>query len=209
MSNGYFYGGCAVVALAAVYISTTRVLPNQVAYFRTMGSYVDCGPLVKVMVDNKEETSHAYYGPGLHFNWPFIQSADKMQVSQRLTDPHTTKATLGQQNQPAEFDYQVMVNVPAHGTHLPNGQYIDSVYHLLYEVGQVGSSDVDATVDRYIDAGLNKALAPIEPDELSTKRETILTTVTGGVRKDLAELGVLLDSDIKITRSELQGAWKE
>jgi hypothetical protein len=217
--------GAGSLAAAGLFIDSFAVVgPNQVACFRTLGT-PDCGPSIQVKVDGKMETSHAYYTQGLHWPLvPFFTTVDTIQISKRLTPPHTNHLTLGQQNQPAEIDYRLLVNIPQYGMHRPDGTYVDSVYNLLYGLGPVGSTDVDSTVDTVVDAGINKAFSPIEPDNMSSQRGVIIdggdlvlpngtTTHTDGITKkvagDLAQLGVDLASDIKITRAELQGAWKE
>src|SRR5271154_2057791 len=91
----------ALVAIAIITVSdcVTVLGPNQVACFRTFGN-PDCGPPIQVAFGKRTETSHQYYGQGLHFIWPWITAVDKLQISQRLTDPNTVSLTLGRQNQP-------------------------------------------------------------------------------------------------------------
>lgn len=191
-----------------------QVETNEVACFRTWGN-VDCGPIIDKTAQDKNGNDvkvkgYQYYGPGLKFYfWPFT-TMDTIQISQRLTDQHTVKLTMGKQNQPAEVDYQLLVNVPKDGMVVgSNKTYIDSPYHLMYEIGKVGSGDVESIVDRIIDAGLNQAFAPMEPDTLSDQRDQIIESVSIKVGDDLGRLGVKMDSDIKVSRAELGGAWKE
>ncbi len=132
-----------------------------------------------------------------------------MEISQRLTDLQTVKVTLGQQNQPAAVDYQTMVSIPRGGMLGPDGQYVDSVYNLLYGVGNAGNADVNGTVDHVINAALNRAFAPIEPDNISEQRNAILADTSKDVAASLARLGVKMDAPIMISKFELEGAWKE
>ena len=205
-------GVVGVAVVATLFDVPVSVGSNQVACFRTFGGYVDCGPLVQKQVADEAGVvrtvqGYQYYGPGLHMKWPWISGADKIQVSQRLTDLHTAKLTLGAQNQPAEVDYQIIVDVPKDGM-FSKGKYVDSVYHLMYEMGEAGSVGVNDLVDRFLDAGLGKAFAPTEPDVLSVKRTEILADVTNQVSGDLGQLGVKVISELKAPRTELLGSWK-
>lgn len=221
--RGGVLGFVALLIFLSILESVTIVNPSQVACFRTFGN-PDCGPEITVALDQMAPDksgrmthhyvavrSHRYYGQGLHFVFPWITTVDKIQVSQRLTDLHTVRLTLGQQNQPAEVDYRMLVDVPVHGMIRPDGTYVDSVYHLMYQLGSAGSSDVNAIVDNVADAGLNSGFAPIEPDNISARRNQTIATVSANVAADLAQLGVQMPagSQIKVARLELEGAWKD
>jgi regulator of protease activity HflC (stomatin/prohibitin superfamily) len=149
-----------VFAFIAIKDSFYTVDPSERANLRRMGTVVYDTPV----------------GPGVHFKFPFIDSADKIQVSLRtLHVPAFDVNTVDNQKISLEinFNYTVPTN---------------KVNHLLYEIGRSGSTDIDENIIPVTKDRASRVFAQQNTTTISQNREAIQAQVTKEVSDAVTQL---------------------
>ena len=121
-------------------------------------------------------TSDKPFGPGLHFRMPFVTSVDRAQVS--LTNLHIPIFSVNTiDNQKIDIDINVSYLTPE-----------SAVYHLLYEVGRSGNSDIRENVIPVVQDRISRIFSIKNTNNISELREGIQAETTNAVRTALKDL---------------------
>ncbi len=114
--------------------------------------------------------------PGLHFKAPFIDTADKLQVSLRtLHIPKFDVTTVD--NQKVTLDMNFNYTVP-----------LDKIYHLMYEVGKAGHYDIDEQVIPVAMDRASRVLSRQNMVSVNLEREKIQKEIETNVSEAVKEL---------------------
>jgi len=121
-------------------------------------------------------TSEKPLGPGLHFRSPLFTSVDRAQVS--LTNLHIPQFSVNTiDNQKIDLDINVSYLVPE-----------SAVYHLLYEVGRSGDTDIRENVIPVVQDRVSRIFSTKNTNGISEQREGIQAETTIAVRNALKDL---------------------
>ena len=140
-------------------------------------SFFTVDPAERAMVRQfGQVTSATPFGPGLHFRIPFITSVDRAQVS--LTNLHIPVFSVNTiDNQKIDLDINVSYLTPE-----------SAVYHLLYEVGRSGNSDIRENVIPVVQDRISRIFSVKNTNTISELREGIQAETTNAVRTALKDL---------------------
>ncbi len=152
--------GLIAAAGYVAYNSFFIVHPAERAMVRVLGKVASEKPL----------------GPGLHFRAPLISVVDRAQVS--LTNLHIPVFSVNTiDNQKIDLDINVSYLIPE-----------SAVYHLLYEVGRSGDSDIRENVVPVVQDRISRIFSVKNTNGISEQREGIQAETTLAVTKALKEL---------------------
>ena len=152
--------GLIAAAGYVAYNSFFIVHPAERAMVRVLGKVASEKPL----------------GPGLHFRAPLISVVDRAQVS--LTNLHIPVFSVNTiDNQKIDLDINVSYVIPE-----------SAVFHLLYEVGRSGSSDIRENVVPVVQDRISRIFSVKNTNNISEQREGIQAEVTLAVQKTLKDL---------------------
>jgi regulator of protease activity HflC (stomatin/prohibitin superfamily) len=150
----------AGVLLYAVTDSYFIVQPTEMAGVRRLGTVLTKQPL----------------GPGFYFKAPFIDHADKLQVSiDTYRIDHLRVYTVD--NQSVEISVGVTYRIPG-----------DAVLKLLYEVGRSGNFDINRNLEQIIADRTLRLFARRNTVKISEEREQIAGEVRVSVGQSVREL---------------------
>ena len=140
-------------------------------------SYFTVDPAERAMVRLLGQvTSEKPLGPGLHLRVPFVSVVDKAQVS--LTNLHIPVFSVNTiDNQKIDLDINVSYLVPE-----------SAVYHLLYEVGRSGNSDIRENVVPVVQDRVSRIFSTKNTNGISEQREGIQAETINAVRAALKDL---------------------
>lgn len=162
---GGFGAGCLTLTLAASY----SVPQTDLAYVTQFGRVVNraAGPV----------------HPGLHFKLPLVQHSDTLRIT-RDTDELGTVDALTKDTQAISFRVSVTASVPP-----------EAVYHLLYEVGRSGNTDLKRNYDATLLLELRNVVSRHTITEIAGEgREQVLAEFQIAARDELRRLyGVSVD----------------
>ncbi len=152
--------GVGAVLLMAAMQSVFTVNPAERAMVRMLGSVTSEKPL----------------GPGMHFRVPFITHVDRAQVS--LTNLHIPVFSVNTiDNQKIDLDINVSYLIPE-----------TAVYHLLYEVGRSGDSDIRENIVPVVQDRISRIFSTKNTNNISEQREGIQSETTRAVQGALKDL---------------------
>ena len=121
-------------------------------------------------------TTEKPLGPGLHFRSPIFAQVDRAQVS--LTNLHIPVFSVNTiDNQKIDLDINVSYLVPE-----------SAVFHLLYEVGRAGDSDIRENVVPVVQDRVSRIFSTKNTNGISEQREGIQAETTNAVRGALKDL---------------------
>ena len=155
-------GGIGFAALAGLALlqSIFTVNPTERAMVRMLGKVTSEKPL----------------GPGLHFRVPFISNVDRAQVS--LTNLHIPQFSVNTiDNQKIDLDINVSYLIPE-----------SAVYHLLYEVGRSGDTDIRENIVPVVQDRVSRIFSVKNTNGISEQREGIQAETTRAVQAALKDL---------------------
>jgi regulator of protease activity HflC (stomatin/prohibitin superfamily) len=166
---GKIVGGVvgAIVVLVGVSSSYYTVEPSDVAFTRRFG------------VVQQERTSPV--GNGMHFKMPFIDTVDKMQVSQN-TWHFKDIGVKTVDNQTVTLSASMTYRFPP-----------STVYKLLYETGSSGNFDIASNIEPVVRDRIMKVFAPENTVTISERRSLISTTVQHDIK---AVLGTMFGIEV-------------
>ncbi|HJW29406.1 MAG TPA: SPFH domain-containing protein, partial [Saprospiraceae bacterium] len=135
--------------------------------------------------------------PGLHFKLPFIDTADKLQVSLQTTHVPTFEV-LTVDNQKVAIEENFNFTIPK-----------EKVYHVLYEVGRPGNVDI---ANQVVPVALDRAARVFAAQNMVTvnaKREDIQAQVEKNVSTSVEELFGIKPHSLQIARIKPSDAFME
>ncbi len=152
--------GVAAVLLMAAMQSIFTVNPAERAMVRMLGRVTSEKPL----------------GPGVHFRVPFVSQVDRAQVS--LTNLHIPVFSVNTiDNQKIDLDINVSYLIPE-----------SAVYHLLYEVGRSGDTDIRENIVPVVQDRVSRIFSTKNTNNISEQREGIQAETTRAVQGALKDL---------------------
>ncbi len=168
-------GGSGPPSRAGRIIAATAAVAGLA--FLAMNAFFTVNPTERAMVRVfGKVTSDKPLGPGLHFRMPFVTNVDRAQVS--LTNLHLPVFSVNTiDNQKIDLDINVSYLVPE-----------SAVFHLLYEVGRVGNTDIRDNVVPVVQDRVSRTFSVKNTNSLSEQREGIQAEATLAVAKTLKEL---------------------
>ena len=114
--------------------------------------------------------------PGLHFKVPFVTRVDKAQVS--LTNLHIPSFAVNTiDNQKIDLDINVSYTTPD-----------SAVFHLLYEIGRSGNSDVTENIIPVVQDRVGRTFSARNTNTISESREAIQAEASRSVQATLRDL---------------------
>ncbi len=153
----------AVAAILLVYLGTDSyfiVQPTEMAGVRRLGNVRTKEPLP----------------PGLHFKLPFIEQADKIQVSiDTFRIDNLRVYTVD--NQSVQISVGVTYRIPR-----------DAVLKLLYDVGRSGNVDIHRNIEQIVADRTLRLFAKRNTVKISEEREQIAGDVRGSISQSVREL---------------------
>lgn len=153
-------GGAAFAALLVSQDCFYVVQPTELAGVRRLGTVLTDAPV----------------GPGLHWKLPFMDHADRLQVSLdtfRLDD--LTVYTVD--NQSVRIGLGFSYRIPA-----------DAVFRLLYRVGGAGSVDIQSNVRPVVADRALRVFARRNTVKISEERQAIVVEMRESIREALRDL---------------------
>lgn len=139
------YAIAAVVVLILLTDSWYTVPPTEMAGTQTLGRVSSAEPI----------------GPGFHFKLPLIESVDYIQTSISRFDLPTVSVHTAD-NQLVNLGISLTYQIPK-----------SDVFHLLYDVGQSGNTDVDAAITPVISDRALRVFAKHNAINISSERTQI------------------------------------
>jgi modulator of FtsH protease HflC len=126
-------------------------------------------------------------GPGLHFKLPFIDTADKIEVTlQTLKIPPFDVLTVDNQKVTIEENFNFTI---------PRNQ----VYHLMYEVGSSGNVDIEGQVIPVAHDRTARIFASQNMVTVNANRETIQEQVETSIKTSVEQLFGISAHSLQIT----------
>jgi regulator of protease activity HflC (stomatin/prohibitin superfamily) len=178
--------GAAILAvvsgLVLFFNSWFVVPPTDVAFTRWLGGTVMQGtPL----------------GAGVHLKLPFMETVDRMQVSQSVyTLPRMDVYT--NDNQSVAISVSVIYRIPPADT-----------YHMLYDVGRSGAVDVNETVLPVVRNDAQAVFARYNTLTISDRREGIAAAMQAAISTDLRRLFGIEVVNVQLTGIRYSGAFTQ
>lgn len=167
-------GTCSFVALTAALGSCYIVDQTEYANVRRFGT-----------VQYKEPV-----GPGLHFKLPFIDAADKLQVTlQTIHIPPFSVLTVDNQKVTIEENFNYTINKT-------------QVYHVLYEVGSSGHISASDIAQQIVPVAHDRTASVFASQNMVTvnsEREKIQAQVEASVTQSVENLFGLTAHSLQIT----------
>lgn len=166
---GKIVGGVlgAIVVLVGVTSSYYTVDPSDVAFTRRFGVV--------------QQDRSAPVGNGIHFKMPFVDTVDRMQVSQN-TWHFKDIGVKTVDNQTVTLSASMTYRFPP-----------IAVYKLLYETGSSGNFDIASNIEPVVRDRIMKVFAPENTVTISERRSIISTTIQHDI-KDV--LGTMFGIDV-------------
>lgn len=154
------YAGVAILALSAAFGSWFTVEPTERAGVRRLGTVTTPQPLK----------------PGLHWKLPFVETVDKLTVSQQKihVDPFVVNTI---DNQPVSLDINIIYRTPD-----------SAVFKNLYEIGRSGPDDIAPQMVAVVRDRVSRIIAGKNTITISANRESIQSEITHSVHDAVNQL---------------------
>lgn len=124
--------------------------------------------------------------PGFHFKIPFIDSVDKIQVS--LTTLHIPPFEVTTiDNQKVTIDENFNYTIPD-----------DKVYHVMYEIGRSGNTDIESQVIPVVKDRTGRIFAGLNMAVINANRPTIQADLEKAVSQSVEELFGIMPHSLQI-----------
>jgi regulator of protease activity HflC (stomatin/prohibitin superfamily) len=114
--------------------------------------------------------------PGLHFKIPFIDTVDRIQISLKtLHIPPFDVTTIDNQKITLDENFNYTISD-------------DKVYHVMYEIGRAGNSDIDSQVVPVVKDRTGRIFSGQNMTTVNANRQSIQAEIEKAVSKSVEEL---------------------
>lgn len=153
------------------------IVPVLLAFFLSSGSWFKIEPSERGNVRRFGVVQHAApLKPGLHFKLPLIDVADTVQVS--LTTVHIPPFDVTTiDNQKVTLDINFNYTIPD-----------DKVYHVMYEIGRPGNTDIDSQVIPVVKDRTGRIFSSQNMATINVNRVTIQAEIEKDVANTVSDL---------------------